>query len=148
MPDEYDDGPEFVVGENAFGTGHSRWLNTVVEDGFQLAVCVALNFRGRERRNWRRDVLDERYPAILSIIAMASNAVVGERLLAIGQGFGVRWQRILLVFVADKDVVLRECHCSRFKLPWRFRFAACEHEKSDRQDRRGEAAHVSPPHGR
>jgi len=61
-------------------------------------------------------VVDEWDAGILSIHAMAGDAVMRERLLAVLPVFAAVGQRILLLFIADKDVVLGERDRSNFKL--------------------------------
>lgn len=61
-------------------------------------------------------MVDEWDASILSIHAMAGDAVMRERLLAVLPGFAAVGQRILLLFIADKNVVLGEGDRSDFKL--------------------------------
>jgi len=63
---------------------------------------------------------------VLAIHPMARNAIVGERLLTIGPGIGIRWQWILLALVADQQVVLREGHGLGFNLAWRISLATSQ----------------------
>src|SRR6185503_7396189 len=43
MPDEHDDRPEFVVRQDTLGTRHSGGLDSIVENGLQLTIGIALD---------------------------------------------------------------------------------------------------------
>jgi hypothetical protein len=56
-------------------------------------------------------MIDERHACVLSVHTVAGNAVVRERLFAVGAYLWRIGQRILMIFVADEDVMFRK-HCS------------------------------------
>ena len=63
-------------------------------------------------------MIDEWDAGILSVHAVAGDAVMRERLLAVLPVFVIVGQGVLLFFVADKEVVLGEDNCRRFDLAW------------------------------
>src|ERR1700761_280724 len=106
MPHVYHDRPQFVVAERAFGAGHAGWPDAVIENPLQLAIGVTLNFLGGQRRDGWRDVVDERDTGVLAVVAMAGDAIVAERFLAVGQRLRIVRKGVLLLFVADRNVML------------------------------------------
>ena len=76
-------------------------------------------------------MIDKGNARVLAIHPMTGDAVVRERLLAIGPGIGVRRQGILLVLVAYEDVMFGEGHGLRLDLTGRAGLTTGQSQRSD-----------------
>lgn len=108
MPQKHNDRPKLVVAEDALRAGHSGWVDSIIENPFELAVGVTLYILRRQRWNRWRDMIDEGDARILPIVAVAGNAVMRKRLPALFPVLVRVRQRILLVLITNKQVMLGE----------------------------------------
>src|ERR1700712_3770488 len=106
VPQVGDDGPLLLVTQDSLGTRHPAGPESVVDDPLQLTVRVFLYLAGRERRWRRRKVFREGDSGVLAVIAVASDAVMAESLLAIRERRGVLRKGTFRSLVSNRDVVL------------------------------------------
>lgn len=135
MADIDDDRPQFIVAQNAFGTGHARRRDPVVEDPLQLAICVLLNLRRCERWDRGRHVPCERNPGVLTVEAMTRSTIVRKSLFPVSARLRIVRQGILLVNVPNEDVVLGKGHGAGFGSARRICLAAGQGAKRDRESK-------------
>src|SRR5581483_2675233 len=142
---EHDDRPKLIITESAFGAGHTRRPDAVIENPFELAIGITLNMLRGERRDGWRHVIDEWDTCVLPVHAMASDTVMRECLFAVVPGIAAIGQRIFLLLVAYQEMVLRKVHRSLLKLAGRRSFAADYANESKREGAAENRGHVSSP---
>jgi hypothetical protein len=106
MPQKDDDGPNVLIAENPLRRRHAGGGEAILDDPFQLAVAISLNFLRCERRDWRRHIASKGDTGILSVATVTDDAIEAEGLLS---GFDLVWgalNGIFIVFATDSNSVL------------------------------------------
>src|ERR1700722_17583438 len=131
------DGPSLILAQYAFGSRHARWPDTVVDNPLQLSIGVPLHLlRGQRRHRWRH-VVRKGHPSVLTIHAMAGDAIMRKSFLSIRYRHGTSWQWILLVFISNENMVLGEGDDALFQITRRTHLAAGQgHDKNSRGNER------------
>ena len=87
-------GPHLVVGEDAFGSGHSGRPQAVFDHPVKLPVAVCLHASGGQRGYGWRDAVKKRYTRALAVESVTREAVVRKALAALPDAVRGDRQRI------------------------------------------------------
>src|SRR5579883_40629 len=107
MPDVQHNGPHLVIAEDLLPGRHAGGIDAIYQDPVQLAIGISLDILGRQIGYRRCHLLGKGNTGVLAIEPVADCAVMAEVLLALRLvGFGVR-HRIVVVFAANRDLLLQ-----------------------------------------
>src|SRR5262249_55516434 len=101
----------------------------VLDNPFQLPVGITLHLFRSQRGNRRGQTGCERHAGILSVEAMAHEAVMLKRGLAVSQGLEIIVQRVANLLSFHGEVLLGPLRKVRFRASWRGHAATGEHEE-------------------
>lgn len=106
VPQITDDLPHLVIFQDALPARHARRANAVIDDPFQLAICVFLNIFRSEVGDRGFHLLRKGDARVLTIKTMADLAVMLEVFSSLFHRISIVRRGILRVLPADGDIML------------------------------------------
>ncbi len=118
--------PHFVVFQDAFPAWHPGRTDSVLDDPFQLAICVFLNIFRSEVGDRGFHLLRKGNARVLTIKTMADLAVMLEVFRSLFHRISIVRRGILRVLPADGDIMLDSGDYGLFDPARLSGFASCE----------------------
>jgi len=144
IPQKDDDGPHFFFGEDAFGSGHTRGRDAILENPHELAVGVGLHGRRFEGGNRGRHAIGKGDAGVLRIESVAGDAIVREGDSAVFDGSWGNGQGIAGVFSADRQRMFDAGHDGGFPFSGRGDAASGEKDGQKTKTDGGAQIHGAP----